>query len=90
MCLKKLGMIHSKYWLGFFVGFSLINSFALFSIEGATGFFTGSRYKDLQIQMYGECLKISFLKYKKSILKKSVLVSSAQDLYEFSCKGNLL
>ena len=23
-------------------------------IEGATGIFTGSRYKDLQIQMYGE------------------------------------
>ena len=28
-------------------------------IEGATGIFTGSRYKDLQIQMYGE-LKIAY------------------------------
>ena len=37
--------------------------------------------------MYGECLKLSFLKYKKSILKKIVLVSSAQDLFEFPGKG---
>jgi len=29
------------------------NTWLRYLIEGATGFFTGSRYKDLQIQMYG-------------------------------------
>ena len=29
------------------------NTWLRYLIEGATGIFTGSRYKDLQIQMYG-------------------------------------
>ena len=30
------------------------NTWLRFLIESATGIFTGSRYKDLQIQMYGK------------------------------------
>ena len=30
------------------------NTWVRFLIESATGIFTGSRYKDLQIQMYGK------------------------------------
>ena len=33
------------------------NTWLRFLIESATGVFTGSRYKDLQIQMYGKSKK---------------------------------
>ena len=35
------------------------NTWLRFLIESATGVFTGSRYKDLQIQMYGKSKYIS-------------------------------
>ena len=34
------------------------NTWLRHMIEGATGIFTGSRYKDLQIQMFGNLIKI--------------------------------
>ena len=33
------------------------NTWLRHMIEGATGIFTGSRYKDLQIQMFGNLIK---------------------------------
>ena len=72
-----------KYWMGFFVGFSLINSFTLFPIEGATGFFTGSRYKDLQIQMYGELLKLLYNIIAKYIFIISLIIYFFKNKYIF-------
>jgi len=40
-------------------------------IEGAGGVFTGSRYKDLQIQMYGKFSSL-FILVRKKILSKKV------------------
>ena len=34
------------------------NTWLRHMIEGATGIFTGSRYKDLQIQMFGNLIEI--------------------------------
>ena len=34
------------------------NTWLRHMIEGATGIFTGSRYKDLQIQMFGNMIKV--------------------------------
>ena len=40
------------------------NTWLRFLIESATGVFTGSRYKDLQIQMYGKSKNIVIFKRK--------------------------
>ena len=40
------------------------NTWLRFLIESATGVFTGSRYKDLQIQMYGKSKHIVIIKRK--------------------------
>ena len=47
------------------------NTWLRFLIESATGIFTGSRYKDLQIQMYGKC-SILILFYTKMLFQSQI------------------
>ena len=49
------------------------NTWLRFLIESATGVFTGSRYKDLQIQMYGKSKNISL---GKSFSEALILAST--------------
>ena len=53
------------------------NTWLRFLIESATGVFTGSRYKDLQIQMYGKSKEIlSFSKGNAKVIHPMYTVNN--------------